>query len=836
VSELPSGTVTFLFTDIEGSTRLLARFGRAWSDVLEQHHRLLRSAFEENDGREVDTQGDAFFVAFARATDAVAAAVAGQRALLSHAWPEGAELRVRMGLHTGEPAIAGDRYVGIDVHRAARVAAVAHGAQILCTQPTRELIESVPVVDLGEHRLKDLAAAQRLYQVCAEGLPERFPPLRTLDAKPTNLPVQPTPLVGRGAELAEVCSLLRSDEVRLLTCTGAGGTGKTRLALQAAADLLDDFVDGVFFAGLAPITDPELVSVEIAQALGVNLSGGQTIAGFLAGKQLLLVADNLEQVLRAAPAIGEMLAFAPGLKVLTTSREPLRVAAEHVYPVPPLEPDESISLFAERARSVDSGFELTSTNASAVAEICTRLDGLPLALELAAARITVLTPEAMLPRLRESLKLLTGGARDVPERQQTLRGAIEWSFRLLDENEAAAFAGLSVFVGGCTLESAEEVCGAELDEVSSLVAKSLLRRGDDGRLQLLETIREFALARLAESGEGDGLRERHAEHFLALAESCYSARLYDEAGDRLAAELDNLRAALAWFQERDADRFLELAGALGWFWQARSYFQEGRERLAEALAGRSSRDTLVARALAAEGGISSWQGDPEGIAKLHDALDAFRELSDDAEAATVLDTLGWALFVRGENERGKEAFEESLELARSHGLVREVNRALTGVCQVLVALDEVDAARPLAAELLELARADDDLRSEHFAYHFLADCALIAGDCADAERWYLESLRAAWLLGDLVETALELQGIAMAAAGQGRPEHALRLAGAAEAALTGAGADLSAIAFWVALLDRYLGPARAALGGKADIAHAEGSAVPLEQVVAEALG
>jgi predicted ATPase/class 3 adenylate cyclase len=837
VSQPPSGTVTFLFSDIEGSTQLLTRLGEHWGAALADHRRLLRAAFAENGGYEVDTQGDAFFVAFARASDAVDAALAGQRALMVHRWPDDAELRVRMGLHTGEPTLVDNRYVGIDVHRAARVAAAAHGGQIVCTQATRDLLDSTPVVELGEHRLKDLTAPQRLYQVCGEGLPQEFPPLRTLGSRSTNLPLQPTPLIGRRRELEAICSLVRGGDTRLVTLTGPGGTGKTRLALQAAAELLEEFGDGAFFVGLAPIDDPELVPVEIAQALGVNLGSGQTIPGFLAGKETLLVVDNLEQVLPAATVIAELLASAPGLTVIATSREPLRIAAERIFPVPPLVEEEAVTLFVERARTVDPEFQLTDSNAGAVAEICARLDDLPLALELAAARITVLSPEGMLSRLGDRLELLTGGARDLPERQQTLHGAIDWSYRLLDERERTAFARLGVFAGGCTLEAAEAVCDARLDDVSSLVAKSLLRREQGDRFVMLETIRAFALERLAESGEEEeAQRERHAAYFLALAERSYAERLYEEAGERLEADLDNLRAALAWLAAGDSDRYLRLAGALGWFWQERSYFDEGRERLAEALAGRSGRDPLVARALAAEGRIRSDQGDDAGIARLEEGITIWRELGDDAELAAVLDTLGWAHFFRGGNDAARAAFEESLALQRARGHSRATNRALLGVCQILVAQGEVDSAQSLASELLDLTLADGDRRSEHFAYHFLADCALIRGDAADAERWYTQSLDAAWATGDRVETAIELQGIAMATAGCDRPEQALRFLGAADAALVASGTDLSGVAFWMALIERYGGRARTALGDAADVEYAEGRALALEQAVAEALG
>jgi predicted ATPase/class 3 adenylate cyclase len=832
VSRQPSGTITFLFTDIEGSTRLLDALGNRWGEVLDEHRRLLRAAFVEGDGYEVDTQGDSFFVAFSRASDAAAAAVSGQRALLANSWPEGTELRVRMGLHTGEPTAADGRYFGIDLHRAARVAAVAHGGQILCTQPTRDLLDGVPFVDLGEHRLKDLAAEQHLYQLCAEGLPQEFPPVRTLGSVPTNLPLQPTALVGRGRELDELCLLLRDPAVRLVTLTGPGGIGKTRLALQAAAELADGFGDGTFFVGLAPIDDPDLVTAEIAHTIGVNLNAGQTIAGFLAGKALLLLLDNLEQLLPAAPRIAELLASAGGLNVIATSREPLRISGERIFPIPPLRGEEAVELFADRARAADPTFELTDGNVASVAAVCDRLDDLPLAIELAAARVNALSPEAMLPRVSE---LGSGGVRDVPERQRTLQATIDWSYRLLEPDQRELFRNLGVFARGFTLEAAEAVCRARFDEVASLVDKSLLRRTAD-RFWMLETIRSFALARLSESSEESELRECHAAHFLAVAESSYRRQLLDEAGSRIAADLDNLREALGWFHERDPDRHLQLAGALGWFWKTRSYFAEGLEHLTTAIGDRRREPTaLVARALAAEGAIRGLQGDDSGLATLSESVALWRQLGDDAGAAAALDDLGWAHFFRGADDEAEVAFAESLSLRRPLADARAVNRSLAGVCQILVAKGAAEDAARLAAELLELTAAADDSWAEHLALHFTADCALMRGEAVEAERWYTRSLAAAWAAGDRVETAVELQGIAMSTAAAGEAQRALRLAGAADGALAGAGADVSAIAFWSALLETHIGAARADLGAAADAAYAEGRTLTLEDVVAEVL-
>src|SRR5262245_35472607 len=487
--ELPSGTVTFLFSDIEGSTRLLRELGAAYAKALATHRGVFRTAFAERGGVEVDTQGDAFFAAFARASDAVAAAAAIQRRLAS------GPIRVRIGVHTGEPQITDEGYVGLDVHRGARVCAAGHGGQVLLSQTTRELVD-VEVTDLGEHRLKDLLKQQRLDQLGAEP----FPALKTLDS--TNLPVQATPLIGRERELSEAGALLR--EKRLVTVVGPPGAGKTRLALQLAAEAADEF-DHVWWVGLQEIRDAELVEPMIVQTVGAKAD----LAGYLRDRSALLLLDNVEQLLDYAPRLAELLAASSGLKVLTTSREPLRLTLEQQYPVPPLPERDAASLFSERARAVRPDFAANG----AVSEICRRLDGLPLAIELAAGLVKLLPPDALLERLEQRLGLLTGGARDLPERQKTLRATIEWSYELLEPREQDLMARLSVFSGGWSLEAAEAVCGAELGTLAALVDKSLVHeRG--GRFSMLETIREYGREHLTHA-EGPG---RHAAYFLALAE------------------------------------------------------------------------------------------------------------------------------------------------------------------------------------------------------------------------------------------------------------------------------------------------------------------------------
>jgi predicted ATPase/class 3 adenylate cyclase len=639
VPGLPSGTVTFLFTDIEGSTRLLQELGAGYADLLEAHERVVRYALSGNDGVEVDTQGDAFFAAFASARDAVAAAEEIQRGLSETA------TRVRIGLHTGEAELRGARYVGLDVHRAARICSAAHGGQVLMSQLTRDLADA-DARDLGEHRLKDLLAPQRLFQLVVPGLPDDFPPPQTLERWRTTLPVQATPLVGRERELAEARVLLARGG-RLLTLTGPGGAGKTRLALQLAADSVDAFEDGVFFVDLSALRDVELVLPTVAQAVGVRDAGGQAagarLMDALADSKILIVVDSVEQVVDSAPEVGRLLASCPGLEIVATSRAALRLTGEQEYPVPPLPEDEAVELFTERARAVRPGFELNGDR-HAVAEICARLDGLPLAIELAAARVKLLPPPKLLARLDQSLSLLTGGARDAPERHQTLRATIDWSYELLEEDERALLARLSVFAGGFTLDAAESVCDASFDGLASLVEKSLVseRETEDGepRFALLETVREYARERLEALGEVDAVSERHAGHVLALVEEIGRMDTPNEGLlTPVAREFENVRAARAWFDRSgDVDRGLRLA--VGAFW-------------------------------------SMWK--LGGVAEMEGWITDFLERAEQADIATRADAHGVASLTatfRADNDASRRHAEASLTLARELDDVRRIEWAL----------------------------------------------------------------------------------------------------------------------------------------------------------------
>ena len=813
--ELPTGTVTFLFTDVEGSTRLLEQHGEAYAELLAEHRRAIRDALAKREGVEVDTQGDAFFVAFSRATDAVAAAGEARDALAA------GPIRVRMGLHTGEPLVTDEGYVGMDVHRAARIAAAAHGGQIVLSEATRRLLSAdASVHDLGEHRLKDLVHAERLYQL-GEG---DFPPLRTLDA--TNLPLASSPLVGRDRELQELVAML-SNGNRIVTLTGAGGTGKTRLALQVAAELVGTQRDGVFWVPLAGLADPELIGSEVAQSIGAP----EDLAGFLRGRQLLLLLDNFEHLIEAAPAVSAVLDSSSSVRALVTSRAPLRIAGEHEYRLEPLPVKDAATLFAERARAVGRDALPDST----VEAICLRLDGLPLAVELAAARTKLLAPERLLERLDSALPLLTGGTRDAPERQRTLRATIEWSYDLLDQAARELFARISVFAGSFPLEAAEEVCPADLDGVSVLVDSSLVKPIGDDRFLMLETIREYANEQLSDA-EATEVRRRHAEYFSNLAEEAYKRRFEDEAewSARLAIDHDDLRASLDWLEANEPARALQLAGALGWFWLTHGQLGEGCARLATALAGSDSSGSARARALTALGALTARSGDgASGREQLDEAIALWRDLDDRNELAAALDRLGWLLVYDLSDDPGAlDAFERSLTLRRELKDAAGETRALVGVAQALVALGETERAEILANELL--GRADGDPRTEHFAFHFLADCALIRGDWQEAEPRYRESLRAALPLGDIFETSFEVQGMAMAAAGSGDAERALQLAGAVEALWESLGVDLH-VGFWDALLERYLGLAREQLGAEAERVWAEGRALDFEEAVELAL-
>jgi predicted ATPase/class 3 adenylate cyclase len=740
--QLPGGTVTFLFSDIEGSTKLLEELGAdAYANALADHRRLMREAFAAHGGVEVDTQGDAFFAAFADAQAALNAAAQAQATLT-----EGS-IRVRMGIHSGEPLLTEEGYVGIDVHRGARVMSAGHGGQVLVSQTTYALLGgNASLTELGLHRLKDLTEPQPLYQL-GEG---QFPPLKTLYQ--TNLPVQPTPLVGRERELSEVLELLAAS--RLVTLTGAGGSGKTRLALQAAAELVEEFKDGVWWISLAALREPELVEPTVAQVVGAR----DGLADHLRGKQTLLLLDNFEQLLPAAPAIADVLAEAPELRLLATSRERLAIAAEHEYQVPTLVPAEAVALFTTRARQLKGDFKPDEH----VEEICRRLDGLPLALELAAARVKVLPPAQILARLGKSLDLLATGARDAPERQRTLRATIEWSYDLLADAEKELFARLAVFAGSFDLEAAEGVCDAGLDTLASLVDKSLLRHTQDGRFFMLETIHEFAAEKLDGSGEMRPSRDRHLEWFLAQARAAEEQLVGATLGhwlDRLAPDHDNLSAAVRWsFEKGNAELALELVGRLWRFYEARGYQREGRYILERGL-GHADQVTDLVRAKAAYSlaRLVDNEGEyEEAKRRFEESIASFRAAGDPVGAVRSLSDLGFTELELGNNARSESIAAESVRLARELGDTWLLSGALNNAGHVAMSQGKLDRARNHYAESLRLRREIADLRSVANSLNSLGWLEMTVSNLARAKAMLEEALDVARQIDDTESIAMAL--------------------------------------------------------------------------------
>jgi predicted ATPase/class 3 adenylate cyclase len=815
VASPPTGTVTFLFTDIEDSTKMWERSPQAMQAALVRHDEILRLAMEEHGGYVFKTVGDAFCCAFSTAPDALEAALEAQRLLLEERWAESTPLRVRMALHIGAAEERDGDYFGPPVNRVARLLSAAHGGQVLLSAATHEMVRDqlparMSLAQLGEHRLKDLFRPERVFQLSAPGLPVEFPPLRTLDTYRNNLPLQPTPLVGREKEVSEVCNLLRGTETRLLTLTGPGGTGKTRLALQAAADLLDDFPDGTFFVQLATLSEAELFLSTVAETLGVRETAehplDETLNDYLSERRLLLVLDNFEQVLGAAPNVTEMLAGAPELRVLATSRAPLGLYGEKEYAVPPLSvpdvrhlPDlkalsqyEAVRLFIERAKSAKADFEVTDESAPAVAEICVRLDGLPLAIELAAARIKMLPPKAMLQRLGSRLKLLTGGARDLPVRQRTLRGAIEWSHTLLGDGEKTLFARMAVFSGGRTLQAVEAVCDAKGDlpvdsfeGVSSLLDKSLLRQeeGPEGepRFVMLETIHEYAREKLQESGEAEEIGRAHTEYFLALAEEAEPELVgTDQVSwmDGLEAEHDNLRAALSRSLEAgDSGSALRIGGALWRFWNVRGHFSEGRRWLTAGLSGEgAAAASLRARASLGLGYLELRQGDyPRAVEDLEASHSLYREIGDRRGEAYALCFLGWIALDRNEFDRAEELLEESLALSREAGTARDVSVSLNALAMLKVYRGDHERATAMQEECLSLAREAGDVQIIAVLTYNLGFTAAMTGEYERAEAFVREAQALFREVGDRGMAPLASNRLGFLALSQDDPDRAEEL-------------------------------------------------------------
>jgi predicted ATPase/class 3 adenylate cyclase len=814
----PAGTVTFVFTDIEGSTRLLDELGAAgYREALARHRGLVREACGRHRGYEVDYEGDAFFLAFHSPEDAVSAVSDAMAALA-----EG-PIRVRVGIHTGEPVLDPPKYVGMDVHLAARVAASAHGGQVVLSGATRQLLDDrFPLTDLGEHRLKDIAQAVAIYQLGAGA----FPPLKTISN--TNLPRPASSFVGRERELEEVRSRIEAG-ARLLTLTGPGGSGKTRLAIEAAAALVPEYRAGVFWVGLATLRDPTLVTEQIAQTLGAR----DGLAEHIGQRELLLLLDNLEQVIAAAPELGALLASCPHLTLLVTSRELLRVSGEVEYEVPPLAGNEAVALFCERVQTEPS---------EEIAELCARLDSLPLAVELAAARAKVLSPGQILARLSQRLDLLKGG-RDADPRQQTLRATIEWSHDLLSEEEQQLFGVLSAFAGGCTLEAAEEIAGADLDTLQSLVEKSLVRFTAE-RYWMLETIREYAAERLAETGEGEAWATAHAEHYAAWAEEV-APRLRGpgqaEWLPRVDEEHENLRAAMAWSLEARPEVALRLGAALWRYWWTRSHLREGRawlERLRPIAL--TTADEASVRVLSGAGALARDQGDWEFAALVsEEAVEVARSLGDPVQVAGSTHNLAIVLHVSGNDlERARTLFLEALQTRREIGDLVGVAQTLNGLSGVALAEGDIPEARRFVSESLAVARELGDKESTASSLLNLAFLALEEDDAEIDVGWtsaaLRESLELMRELGSPIGMCSCLESLAVPERLVGNHDHATRLLAAAARVREEIGAPLQPEE--IPFHERTTSSLRAALGrGPYDRAWEEGWELSLEEATRSAL-
>ena len=823
MAQLPVGTVTFLFTDIEGSTRLVQELGERFRETLRIHHAILRRAIVAHEGVEVSTEGDAFFAVFPSAVQAVNATIDAQGALAAADWPDALAIRVRMGLHTGEAELGGDNYLGVDVNRAARIAAAGHGGQVLLSDSTRALVEpalaqDVLLRDLGIHRLKDLRAPEHLWQLVIAGLPGEFPPIRTLSVSPTNLPAPDSALIGRDRELAELSDLLGAG--RLVTLTGPGGIGKTRLALEHGTRALGRFDHGVFFVPLETFTEASNVAVAIGQAIGVRPVGQrepeEALLDYLADRELLLVLDNLEQLAGAGAFVGRLLARAARLRVVVTSRMPLHLSGEQEYPVSPLAvPDAqagggldvlirvaAVALFVERARRVRPDFQLTDDNAAAVAAICRRLDGLALAIELAAARVKVLSPGMMLARLDQALPMLTGGSFDLPARQRTLRAAIDWSCRLLAGDEQTFFRRLTVFSGGWTVDAAERVAAPVgelgldvLDGLGALVDQSLVRQATDGpsgelRFEMLQLIREFGADLLAGSDEAATIGRRHVDWVLGIVEAAGPVL---ESGadqgwlDRLSAEHDNLRAALRWCAEHDELEIgLRLAGAVWRFWQQRGHAREGRdwfERLLPAGEGPETVDPgVLSAAWTAAGGLAYWQNDLDAAERRYvSALDVDTaagrsdRLGDDAY------NLGFVAMARGDLDTARQRFAESADLFVAAGKSARLGDTTAVRGAVEMRAGNYALARDWTREARRLQLALGNQRRATDAAMILGYIEFRLGNADAAREGLLTAVAETRAMGDVARWPLLLEAGAAMALSEGRAREALLLAAASAA-------------------------------------------------------
>jgi predicted ATPase/class 3 adenylate cyclase len=804
---LPAGTVTMLFSDIEGSTLLLSRLGDAYAQALDTQRAVLRAAWSDWRGVEMGTEGDSFFVVFATAGDAVAASVQVQRGLAAQGWPAGERVRVRIGIHTGSPMVHGSGYVGMDVHRAARIAAAAHGGQVVISEATAHLLtgnlpNDVRLVDLGAHRLKDLAQPERLFQLAGPDLESRFAPLKTLGAV-SSLPVPPTPLVGRRSDLRELAALLRQPQVRLLTLTGTGGSGKTRLAVALARELADSFPDGAYFVPLAAVNGAPVMWTTIAETLDVPPAERAPPALFnhVAQRRILVVLDNLEQIASAGTVVAELLAAGQQLVVLATSRRPLHVLGEHEHQVPPLQltgEAGAVQLFVQAARMVRSDFAVTENNAADITAICRRLDGLPLAIELAAARVKLLSPHALLTRLDSALDLASDYAQR-PARQQTLRDTFAWSYQLLTQRQQQFFRRLAVFAGGADLAGVTAVCGdpsgEPLDLIADLVDASLVAVSDDAdgepRIHLLDTVRTFALDELVHNDELELARSKHADHFADTAERmrawAYRSQEMD-ARRRLEAEHDNMREALSWAlaaPER-TDRILlglRLCLNLAWFWRRSGYYAEGQQWLEHAVAAAAGHSAELAECLEALARMLHLQGETQRARSVAaTSVTMWRSLGDQVKLATALRVRAAVERQLGDATAARQLLDESVAIARSANDRAELSYALGELSILETEAGNLERAVALLDESQPISQELGDEAQVLICRHNIA-CALREMGRVEEARHTMEALIADTLKQrSPIMTIVLAEDYAVLLAEAGQSATTARLMGAAESA------------------------------------------------------
>lgn len=822
---LPTGTVTFLFTDIEGSTRLIQRFGADYARMQGDHRRLIREAVELFSGVEIHTQGDSFFVVFDSAANALLAAAKAQTLLAAHTWPEGGEMTVRMGIHTGQAAVEGDDYVGLDVHRAARISDAGWGGQVLVSEATAAVVgQNLPpgldLSDLGKHRLKDLAEPETLHQLVIDGERRDFPPLRTLDVSWTNLPVQLTSFVGRDDELATGLRLLRS--ARILTLTGPGGTGKTRLSLQIAAESVASFHDGAYFVELAPVSGPEYVAPAVLDALGQTPSPNESIEDALvrrlSERSLLLVLDNFEHVQEAADLVTKLAEASGDSKFVVTSRRPLAISGEQEMPVPPLKvqvtaeqpadvmKSEAVRLFVERAAAVRPDFAITEQNAVAVRDLVAHLDGLPLAIELAASMVKVLPPESILERL--DLRETTTPIQDLPARQSTLWRTVDWSYQLLSPQEQQLFAGLSVFAGGARLEEIEASLADALEAdvlstLSRLVDQSLvIADGTVPRFRMLQVIREYAKERLETEGNLNATRRAHATTYVGFLEKAQSGMLgadRKEWLDRIGTEIDNVRTALAWaVSEEETDLASRMAFAAWRYWQARGYLVEAGQAISKVLLLHEGSAHWRAKALEAAGGIAWWQNDLESSRQYYGkALDIQREVGEPLEIANALYNLGIATPFYEGSEAGSDA-EEAFHLLDEAEAIYSESGDMGGVADVEWGRAGVALTVEDWESMLEWSKRSIDLYEQVGNEFGRGWATYTAGQASwnlgrpDLARTYLtHGLALFYEHGDVSAAVLHLMMLAVVEESDGNMTRAVKLAGAAHQIRMRSGTNLA---------------------------------------------